>query len=173
MNRESREYLRANPDGKGYTEAMTGKYKELRDAALERASIGEVRDYISLHSKDGLLGWSNKAFKTELELSQGAGIEKANKQLAIYCNQIRVNPDLYDSLTPQYMSVVENLRDIAPLEYEKIKTKAVEDWVATYCHGRIDKNPHQALDMLKGGTFNNDLSPDAFNSLLNRAQSKI
>lgn len=173
MNRESKEYLRNHPDGKGYTEAMTGKYKELRDTAVQNAATDEVREYIQLHSQKGLDDWGNKAFAAEDKLFAGSEFGKFEKKQAIYLNNIRINPELWESLTPQYMSLVENMRNICPLEYEKLKTEAVEKWAVSYVEGRIDKNPHQALDMLKKGTLGKELSPHSLDSLLKRAQGAI
>lgn len=173
MNKASEEHIKQNPDGEGYTLAMTTKYKSLVDDYSSNADTDDIRNFILINSKNGLRDWGNKSFRTESIRKASfyeAGIRQ-NKD--VLRNKIMTSPELYESLTPAYISQVDAMKDDPHVDFAKYRKESLDEWDVSYVQGLIKKNPNQTLELLKNGNLVANLDPDKRNQLINASTQQI
>jgi hypothetical protein len=172
-DRDAKAFLEENVSGEGYMEFTTSKYKEYTQTAMEKASDPDVQEMIRLYSTQGLNDVSNSAMKYESVLRTSYQYGQTEDGKAALLAQLRKNPDLVESLSIEYESLVQTMQKFVPEKYEAYKRESREEFGTAYVRGRIDKDPHQALEMLKSGALGNELQYETVDGLIREANSEI
>jgi len=174
INRDSREFKESNPSGKGYQQYITEQYKKYTDEAMANASNPTVSQNLQMFTMKGMVDWANKSFKEEATLRTSYAFRETDKNNQILLNNIHINPDNFGSLFEQYKASVNTMSGILPKgQFETYQADAYHNAIYAYGLGLIEKDPHQAKELLKGDVFVNGLPADKFSNLSRHADVAI
>ena len=172
-DKDAKKFLEENVSGEGYMEFTTSKYREYTQEAMKSASDPDVQEMIRLHSIQGLNDVSNSAMKDESAIKTGYMLSQAEDGKSAILAQLRRDPDLVESLSTEYDSLVQTMQKFSPKEYGQYRKKSKEEFGIAYVRGRIDKDPYQALEMLKGGSLEKELPYQLIDSLTVEAEREV
>lgn len=169
-----REYWEQDNSGKGYTEYITGKYEDLANESLNRASNTKVRT--ALYNMYTYKGTSiqNNAFIKEKETYTAYVFNKQEPIMNSILNRAKESPESADSLAlegEQALSPI--LMQVSPGERAKIESEWKNKFTYAVALGQIDKNPEFGLEAVGRLAEEGNLTPQQVDRLQRTAKAVI
>lgn len=170
---DQREFVAQNPSGKGYTEFSTGRYQELQDIALSKASNADVQNNLRLIFSSRSADIANNAFKAENEMFAAYTIHDLDTKINTTLNDVMLSPGSVISLNDKLNLQLSTAQSVlGPEQFLKYAKEKNESFVYNYGLGLVKQNPANASAMLTDERFKG-LPPNKLDFLRKQASLEI